>query len=387
MTKSSTKLIAGLATLAVIFGGYYGLKVYNARQEEKEAEEEAYRDTAAEVAEDEVTSLSFQIDGEKTTFLHEDDAWKLEGDDTFPVNAEKMTEILSYLEPLQVEQTLEDAAEISEYGLDEPANELEVKEKDGTTVTVAIGDNNSTTGNDYMMLNGETGTVYTILTDLSNALSEDLYDYASGEELPSMMAEYIVGVDVERESGDYSLRKEDDTWSLKDSDKALDQDTIDSAISGLGYLSFTNFVAHNCEDASEYGIDEDSPRITIHYDETAKYEYEGSETESEEEIVKETVVLLVGDTDENGDYYVQQEGSKEVHTISATALQTFLDGDLSAWEAEETETTTEETETDATELEETDTEKSSAAEKKESISDTENAIENEEDTTITDVEE
>ncbi|MCD7957437.1 MAG: DUF4340 domain-containing protein [Lachnospiraceae bacterium] len=428
MKKKSVKLIAGVVVIVLLCGAYFGLRVYNQKTEEAE-EEAAAGETILEVDTSALTAVSFLIDGEEVSFsLQDDDTWQKDDDETFPVSQTALLSPLSELSELKSLRTLTEIEDASEYGFDEPQNLITLTDEDGNETIVTIGSNNDSTGNDYLMLNEDTTTVYTVSTDLREGFSDDLYDYAESEELPSFLASDVTGILVETADGEnYELYIEDSVWMVSgasengaddadvtaeeleegveaDSDEA---DTLTSTVAGISYVDFLD---HNCSDFSEYGLDEPAVTLTITYEEEVEAEDETdaeatseetdlsdeeeeaeteaaseeeseTETEQEAELIEQTVIFYIGDTDDSGNYYVRFGDSLEVHTISSSTVSTLLGYtpyDLVAEPEEETETETEAgTETEAETETETEAETETATD-----TETDAEAENETDTEI-----
>lgn len=415
MKKKSVKLIAGVVVIFLLCGAYFGLKAYNQKTEEAE-EEAAEGETVLEVDTSALTAVSFLIDGEEMSFtLQEDGTWQKDDDETFPVDGDALLSPLSELSELKALRTLTEIEDVSEYGFDDPQNLITLTDEDGEVTIVTIGDNNDSTGNDYLMLNEDETTVYTISTDLRDGFSDDIYDYAESEELPTLQASAITGISVETADGEsYNLYLEDAVWMVsgvsEDTDitdedaeaetamsdeKVADTeaantdevtarelaagveanaDEADTLTSTLAYLAYEDYLEHNCSDFSAYGLEEPAVTLTITYEEEAESDEdetateasatgaeseEESETETEESVerIERTVTFLIGDTDSNGDYYVRLEGSAQVHTFSSDIVTTLLGYsayDLIAEEEEETETENATETEDATEADDDD---------------------------------
>lgn len=337
--------------MCALFGGYYALKLNN--EETERAEEDSAGDEIVDLASSDVTALSFQIDGETVTFDHdtEEDSWTLDDDETFPVDASSVSTLLSYFSPLSATRKLEDVEDASEYGLEDPQNEISLTDTEGDAVTLTIGDQNSGTGDDYVMVNDDETVIYTISSSVLENLPTDLYDYAVSEELPAFSSDNITAITVTRMDGDgeiISLNDEDE-W-VAESGTELDQDDIQTAVTNLGYLSYDGYIDHNCTDDDTYGFGETT--FTIQYREyvtsavdesettddadlhgetavaeSADTETETSpetETETDENVVLHTITFKVGDNDADGNYYVQQDGSTEVHIFNSAKLSKFL---------------------------------------------------------------
>lgn len=342
--KKGITLAAGVVVIGCLFGGYFALKSHNETAKEQTAD--SGEGAVLDFDTDQITSLAFQIGDIDAVFQYENGTWVMEGDDTFPVDESSINSLLEDLSELTAVRTLEDVEDSLEYGMGEPQNTITFADGEGTETKVTIGATNNTTGDDYVMLDDDDSVIYTVSSSLRTSISDDLYDYAASEELPKILAANINGVSISKGSGGYEIYRDDDTWCVKDADGTIlhaDKDAVNSAFSNLASsIAYTDFLEHNCEDGSEYGIDDSAAAFTILYEEDAE---NGSEEEAESE--KETqdeidsdreLTFFIGDTDEYGNYYVQQEGSKEIHTISASVLSPFLDAAAADWEETETET-------------------------------------------------
>lgn len=374
MKKKSRTLILGASSLVILSGAYLLLRIYNQNAQEAELAESAQEEILS-IDEDTLASVSFEIDGSEVTFLYEDEEWSLENDPEFPVDSTYLMTTLSYLEPLEAVRTLEEVTDTGEYGIDEPQNTITLTDSEGTETILTIGSTNISTGDDYLMLNDDSSTIYTINTSLRDSLHDDLYDYAEGEELPYILSSEISGLSVEKADGSYELLLEDAVWMVQgDGTDAVsaDQDAVDTVISSIAGASYADYLEYNCTSPEDYGLDDPAAVLTILYEEDSETQSESedaseeastesdssaSESEEETEAITEEeaaaaqLTLLIGSTDESGDYYVQQDGSTEVHTISYDTLSSLLEKtgeDFEETSESETETVSKE-ETEAAE--------------------------------------
>lgn len=178
-------ILAGVVLLCVLIVCYVALLKVNS-SEEKTTEEETAQEEAAAIASDDISTLTFEAGDQTLTFQKGEDSWTLEGQEDFPVDASKVDSAVSYLASIKADRTLTDVEDSEEYGLDDPVNVIEVVKTDGSTEKITVGDKNSSTGNTYICLNDDTSTVYTTGTDLGNAFSGGLYNYAESEDYPTI---------------------------------------------------------------------------------------------------------------------------------------------------------------------------------------------------------
>ena len=339
-------ILAGVVLLCVLIVCYVALLKVNS-SEEKTTEEETAQEEAAAIASDDISTLTFEAGDQTLTFQKGEDSWTLEGQEDFPVDASKVDSAASYLASIKADRTLTDVEDPGEYGLDDPVNVIEVVKTDGSTEKITVGDKNSSTGNTYICLNDDTSMVYTTGTDLGNAFSGGLYNYAESESYPTITSSTISKIAVEKDSNSYTLTnngKSSTGWYVEGSDKdkqeadSTQAGTLQSTVAGI---SFAGYYDYNCTDWAAYGLEK--PKMTLTVDYTEEVEAESTDdaesdsdantddTDDSGETTTETVdrelVLYVGNINENdGNYYVRLGDSGELHGISQASLDTLMNG-------------------------------------------------------------
>lgn len=391
MHRKTITLAAGGAGVCMLFGAWYMLKEGNERAEQQ-ALQETQNENIVNINTENISRLTFQIDGEEAVFEKDGEEWSYENDSAFPVNPAQIDSVLGCLAPLEAVRTLEEITDPAEYGVEDAQNVITVTDSQGEETKIAIGDTNSGTGDDYIMLDDNSSVIYTVGTSLREAVSLELIDYAQSDDLPYLMSQEIVQVLVEREDGQHTFYLEDGTWreegsgqaeaetepetetdaaeettaedetdaaeeTAAEDETATEQETesetegaagmtaseIETAVSSLGGLGYLDYIEYNCEDLSKYGLGEGASKLTIVYEETEEEETEadteeqeettenGSEEESETEEQTESktatneVTFYVGDLDESGNYYVQLDGSVQVHTITVASISSWFE--------------------------------------------------------------
>ncbi|WP_417091060.1 DUF4340 domain-containing protein [Marvinbryantia sp.] len=312
MKRKTITMSVTVLALAALVGGYMTLKEQNEKAEEEEALL-AEGETVWETDSDNLEKVSFFIGGSEYTFQKENGEWQLADDETFPVDETALEELTTAVTPLKALRTLTDVEDTAQYGMEEPQNVITLGLSDGTEQVLTIGDNNESTGNDYLMLADSDSTVYTVSSDIRAAIYDGLYDYAVSEELPAITQTNITGLAFTCADTSYMLYEEDDVWKVE-SDEVKDNANTDitselaAQISGLYYV---DYLEHNCEgeDLAQYGLAEPSATLTITY---------------EEDESARSRTIKIGDTDSEGNYYTQLSGSTEVHTIASGMVEPFL---------------------------------------------------------------
>ncbi|HIS27517.1 MAG TPA: DUF4340 domain-containing protein [Candidatus Pullilachnospira intestinigallinarum] len=351
--KRGLKIAGAILLLAVLIAVYLLLKNHNAQTEQEASSQEEESVEIAAVPAEDISRLTFEISGEDVSWVQKEDGWSLESDSNFPVDQDQMDHLTDQLASVKADRTLENVENLEEYGLNIPSNVIQVEETDGSSLTITIGNQNASTGDCYIYLNDDTKTVYTVPSALQTVFSGGLYNFAEGEDYPGITSSTISRVSVEKKENSYTLQTDDSSstgWEVtgqkgdeKEAD-ATEAGTLQSTIAGL---SFDNYYEYNCQDLSLYGLDQPQAVITVDYTEQQEAEdtdttedaetddadtsgedagETSDDTEAETVTVDKEMKLLVGNSADDGNYYVMIDGSPEVHGISQDSLDSLLQG-------------------------------------------------------------
>ena len=356
--KKSTKLVSAVVVLAVLGGVYVGLNTYVSKEEKAESSsEEESKTEVFSVKTDDIKSLEFIVDKKEVTFEKKDDSWVKKDETAFPVNQTTLDSAASAIETVEADRVLEDVENLAEYGLDSPSNTVIVDTADGTT-KLNIGDENTSTNQYYISRDDDDSTVYVVAADTVSPFMNSLYDYAQGEDFPTIDSSTVKKVQVSEDKDSYVLEENSDgaTWDVSgdgSSDKeSADTTAAENVTSGLGSFAFDQFVNYNAEDLSQYGLDKPYATITVDYqeeveddstDSTESGENDSTASESDSEnsdttdtdsssedadskttTVDKQLVIYVGDEAGDGSRYVTVD-NKQIYTMSTDTLSAVID--------------------------------------------------------------
>ena len=352
--KKSTKLVSAVVVLAVLGGVYVGLNTYVSKEEKTESSEEESKTEVFSVKTDDIKSLEFIVDKKEVTFEKKDDSWVKKDETAFPVNQTTLDSAASAIETVEADRVLEDVEDLTEYGLDSPSNTVTVDTADGIT-KLNIGDENTSTNQYYISKDDDDSTVYVVAADTVSPFMDSLYDYAQGEDFPTIDSSTVKKVQVSENKDSYVLEENSDgaTWNVS-SDGNSDKESADTTAagnvtSGLGSFAFDQFVNYNAEDLSKYGLDKPYATITVDYqendstDSTESGENDSTASESDSEsndttdtdsssedadskttTVDKQLVIYVGDEAGDGSRYVTVD-NKQIYTMSTDTLSAVID--------------------------------------------------------------
>lgn len=300
MRKKNKGILILLAVLILLVAVYFGLRTWNAQQEEKAQEEqEAATVHVTDTSAEDIVSLKFNVGNGDLEFSKEDDQWYYTPDKDFPLQQSYPEDMEETVGSITAGRELTDGDSIDAYGLDEPAYTIEYTDADGNTTELLFGD---MTGDDYyVMLNGN-DTVYTVNSSVIDPFNYTLDDMARLDDYPSIGSGNLVK-EVITQNGETT------TYDSEDEDQAED---IAGVAGGLGAVSLSEAADYSVEDEDldVYGLDEDS-RITV----------EATYTQDDEE---QLLTLYIGNEDGSGNRYVMLNDSRIVYLISDEICDNIL---------------------------------------------------------------
>ena len=379
MKKKSVNPITAVGVLVVLSGAYVGVKAYVAKQEAADAESaEEENPEIISIASADVKSIKFVIDKKEVTFEKDGDSWVKSDETDFPVDQDKIDTLVSSMNSIKAERTLENVEDASEYELDQPDNTITVTTEDGETTVIQLGMENDSTSQEYIDLNKDSSTVYVVSNSTFSSFEGTLYDFAKSGVFPTVDSSTVSKISVDGKDSSYVVEKDENNfWNITgdgETEKA-DSAKATSLASTLSSVAYASYVNYNCaeDELSQYGLDKPYAEITVDYqeevekestddeneaengaeevsevsgnekqtDEKVDSETDGNEnpdedvdvadtedseeeSEPETEMVDRELVIQVGDQSSDGGRYVRVNDSNEIYTISEDSLDTFL---------------------------------------------------------------
>ena len=362
MKKKSVNLITAVGVLVVLSGAYVGVKAYVAKQEAADTESaEEENPEIISIASADVKSIKFVIDKKEVTFEKDGDSWVKSDETDFPVDQDKIDTLVSSLNSIKAERTLENVEDASEYELDQPDNTITVTTEDGETTVIQLGMENDSTSQEYIDLNEDSSTVYVVSNSTFSSFEGTLYDFAKSGVFPTVDSSTVSKISVEGKDSSYVVEKDENNfWNITgdgETEKA-DSAKATSLASALSSMAYSSYVNYNCaeDEFSQYGLDKPYAEITVCYQEKVKKESTDDENEAEngdEEVSEASEDENQGD--ETADSETDGSESLDEDADSETDGNESSDEDVDVADAEAVENeNTDETADDNVEAEDTD---------------------------------
>ena len=362
MKKKSVNLITAVGVLVVLSGAYVGVKAYVAKQEAADTESaEEENPEIISIASADVKSIKFVIDKKEVTFEKDGDSWVKSDETGFPVDQDKIDTLVSSLNSIKAERTLENVEDASEYELDQPENTITVTTEDGETTVIQLGMENDSTSQEYIDLNKDSSTVYVVSNSTFSSFEGTLYDFAKSGVFPTVDSSTVSKISVDGKDSSYVVEKDESNfWNITgdgETEKA-DSAKATSLASALSSMAYSSYVNYNCaeDEFSQYGLDKPYAEITVCYQEKVKKESTDDENEAEngdEEVSEASEDENQGD--ETADSETDGSESLDEDADSETDGNESSDEDVDVADAEAVENeNTDETADDNVEAEDTD---------------------------------
>lgn len=323
--KNKKGLIAAIIILFILLGLYVGLKVTGKEDEEKQIEEI----TAFEVKEEDISKISIENDGTQHTFVKEDEIWRYVEDEKIPLNQTVVSNIISSLTSVKAQRELKNAGNLADYGLEEAKLKVTITDKDNVETVLHFGDENEAVSGVYMSI-GDNETIYLVNSSLKSNFQFVKNDLAEMEELPKITAGNIHKVEINGKDGIETLQEEEaeGLWTLYKKDGkqvSVDTSKVNDYMNHFSSLSWTDFISYKTNQLSDYGL-ENPVTITVSYEEEQKSEDDSEDASQEPVMVKKEFALLVGNKDENGNYYVKTTDSN-IYTMASSVVEEMMNLD------------------------------------------------------------
>ena len=275
--KRQKRLIALFCVLAVAVGAAVGLSLYS-----EEAEQIAESgEVVFELPVDEVTALSWEYtdeEGETVSLAFTNNGgWSYDGDASFPVDGEALTELLDYFAAMPAAFVIEDVTDYGQYGLEEPLCTIDITAGE-TEYEIALGDYSELDNQRYLSLGD--GKVYLVNDDPMELYKIMLDDLMLDDTIPAF-------VDVERVefSGaeNYVIERDENGGSYRAGDvyytengEVLDTDSVNDFVTYIAALGLEDYYTYDATEAdlAETGLDEPELTVTIDYPESGEEDAE-----------------------------------------------------------------------------------------------------------------
>ena len=263
--------------LLAVFAAVSITAVLVSRHEEKVERIKNSGETILSIPTDTVTALSWTNE-EGTFSFTKDEIWTYDEDSAFPVDEEKIDELLAQFEDFAAAFVIDDVEDYEQYGLDEPVCTISITVGE-ESYTVELGDFSKMDEQRYVSIGD--GKAYLVSHNPLDEFGAVLRDMILDDTIPEFdTAKQIAFTGTEN----YTITYDEDGTSICADDvyftdgKPLDTDNVNEWLTALMGLGLTDYVSYNVtdEELQTFGLDESDLTITLDY---SNSDEDGTETD------------------------------------------------------------------------------------------------------------
>ncbi len=287
--KRSKRLGILTGVLVVVSALTFAIFQYQEQKEQISNSEEVILSINSE----DVTSLSWEYEDTSLSF-HKDDTWIYDEDEAFPVDEDKINELLSIFENFSASFIIENVDDYAQYGLEDPTCIIHVEDGEHS-YQITLGNYSTMDSKRYISI--DDGNVYLVSNDPLNTYGIELNAMIKNDEIPSFSNTDISSIQFNGEENYRITYEEDSIYTYCDDDvyftdidgtpQPLDTSNITTYLGIMSNMTLSDYVTYHAtdEDLQTYGLDDPDLSVEI------TYLPENSENE-------ETFVLHVAHADE-----------------------------------------------------------------------------------------
>ncbi len=269
-------------------------------------------------------------------FAKVDGVWKRTDTDFFPVKQQALTGIEHVLlSNLNAFSKISAPAELSEYGLANPAAELSVYQGETLLCVIYLGDKLPTKEQYYCRFSGDEA-VYTVSANYARYMCMSSNDFLEDLELPGIdETSYLREIQVEGEAfrsfhavfepgnaADYSGSMLFPWVFYEPLTGSCLADTLNGAwlnqMEAYCSVRYEELVAYRPGDLSKYGLDKPCGTLTVSYTDVNG-------------ILEQEYCLKLGAQSENGSYFACLDGIEWIFTISQSEVERKFASNIFEW--------------------------------------------------------
>lgn len=363
--KKRNVLLILFACILVCAGGYGLLSLYDAKQEKEEENGETEEMKLLSMKSDSISKIEFENSFGSMKLCREDGTWFWENDRKFPLNqdyAEDMADTVSDLEALRL--IVKEPENLEDFGLKDPEITINFHGSQGEAA-LYLGDKSPSADNGYYCRLNDEQTIYEVDASVFTAFNYSNSQMMVLEDVPEITATQVTKLDIKnpKEFDFTAVNKaigDSSSWSIRapySNAVVGDESEISTFLGNYETFSYDGAVEYNCKDISKYGLKEKNPAtalIKLDYYELVDIEDSGSSDNSEgaegennkennkenneenneennkeqqetkQERVDYQAKIVIGNQNEDGDYYVRVNDSGYVYLMDEEGVDKLI---------------------------------------------------------------
>jgi hypothetical protein len=191
------------------------------------------------------------------------DVWQITAPQKFVADETTVRNMLSGVGNFDPDTTIDNPANLKDYGLDTPSARCTLKSKNGATFVLLIGDKNMSDSSTYVK-RGDKNSVYLVASYGADNFTKDLNNYRDHTffKTDTVLAQKV---EITRDGKLFSFEKDkDNNWSIvKPIQSKADGSKIRDLLNNISSLKIEDFVTDHPSSLSGYGLSKAHIRIEV----------------------------------------------------------------------------------------------------------------------------
>lgn len=326
--KRSKRIWVLLGVLALICAATLLLTRYEEKQEQIRVSNQVF----LEIAEEDVTALSWVYSGGGSlAFTREENGWVYDEDENFPVDQDKISQILAHFQQYSAAFQIEDVEDYSQYGLDAPECTFYLTVS-GEEMEIRLGDFSKMDSQRYLDIGD--GSVYLVEDDPMDFVDASLSSMIQHDDTPGFgtvrsisfagSQNYTI---TRQEDSSATYAPEDDIYFVEQNGVTVPLNTasIRKYLNTITALDLTDYVTYFAtdEELESFGLDDPALTVSVEYTWTDEDGNDISDTcvihiaENPEERAAADAAIEAGETAPTVTKYVRVGDSQIVYTLDS----------------------------------------------------------------------
>ncbi|MBP3888463.1 MAG: DUF4340 domain-containing protein [Cellulosilyticum sp.] len=293
-----------------------------------ETSTETVRTPIVSLNSDEVSHIEVTVGSNTLSYTLGEENCSIKGYEDYALDQSGLNYRTNKLLNIEGIRTIKDA-NLAEYGLDAPSKKATYHLKDGSTITLSLGNLSLDHISVYAMLDSDSSTVYVIDSLVYNCMIGDIDTYRT-KELESYNSANIYDITIggsqfeniylklSAEQNGYTNSYDLVTDDIKNA--LANSYSVEQLKTALPVLAVSEFVADDVTDLSVYGLDQPILHLTMNYFDPTTATSMASPADFD--IVGQ-VDYIWGNTLENGNIAFMKVGDTSVYSMDSSFLTTF----------------------------------------------------------------
>lgn len=280
-----------------------GLGAYVYWVEVPQSREEAKKKTVFAFNPDDATEVSLVFADRQIVAKKSGDEWRLTTPLDTAADTTTVKNIINAIAEAEVKKTFEHAADLAQYGLDQPFVKVTVKIKDKELPTILVGKSTPVGFSAYIKKADEQNVLLTTAA-FRAGMDKQVKDLRD-KTLLNFVDKDVRRVEISGDGKDVALVQKDDRWTIeRPAAYTADAAAMRSFLSALRSMRAVDFATDAPTDLISYGLDK--PRLKVRL-------YLGADNAEKD--------ILIGKENENKQLYVKGSGQPAVYLVSDWTLR------------------------------------------------------------------